>query len=276
MNRIGFMQGRLSPLVGGSIQAFPWTHWRDEYLLASQYGLQLMEWTLDQKQLHDNPLLTSSGREEIRVLRSRYGLSIPSLTGDCFQQAPFWKANGAERERLELDFLAVTRACSDLGIRCVVVPLVDHGALETREQEEIFLGFISAHAETFRKGHLSVAIESDFGPAELQHFISRLPSDLVGINYDIGNSAALGYPFHQEISAYGDRILNVHVKDRILRGTTVPLGTGNARLPETIAALERKGYRGNYILQTARAVDDDHGGVLCRYRDMLKRWMKQV
>jgi len=29
-NRIGFMQGRLSPQVNGKIQAFPWSHWQSE------------------------------------------------------------------------------------------------------------------------------------------------------------------------------------------------------------------------------------------------------
>ena len=54
-NRIGFMQGRLSPIVGGQMQAFPWTHYRDEYPLAELCGLGLMEWTLDQERLYENP-----------------------------------------------------------------------------------------------------------------------------------------------------------------------------------------------------------------------------
>ena len=45
---------------------------------------------------------------------------------------------------------------------------------------------------------------------------------------DIGNSASLGLNPLDEFEAFGDRILNVHVKDRVLGGTTVPLGLGNA------------------------------------------------
>ena len=29
-NHVGFMQGRLSPMVDGKIQAFPWGHWQEE------------------------------------------------------------------------------------------------------------------------------------------------------------------------------------------------------------------------------------------------------
>ena len=68
----------------------------------------------------------------------------------------------------------------------------------------------------------------------------------------------------------------MHLKDRLLGGTTVPLGTGNAKLPETISALERQGYQGNYILQTARVLDNDHVGAIHRYREMAKDWIGQA
>ena len=40
--RIGFVQGRLSPLVDGNIQAFPRDYWRHEFALAEQLGFDLM------------------------------------------------------------------------------------------------------------------------------------------------------------------------------------------------------------------------------------------
>ena len=83
----------------------------------------------------------------------------------------------------------------------------------------------------FQRG-IKIVFESDFPPDKLKTFISRFPPENYGINYDIGNSAALGYNSKEEISAYGDRILNVHIKDRILNGTTVPLGKGNANIPK--------------------------------------------
>jgi hypothetical protein len=36
--RIGFMQGRLSPLLDGRIQAFPREHWRQEFELGERLG----------------------------------------------------------------------------------------------------------------------------------------------------------------------------------------------------------------------------------------------
>ena len=40
--RIGFMQGRLSPLVDGKIQAFPWDHWQAEFPEAERLDLPVM------------------------------------------------------------------------------------------------------------------------------------------------------------------------------------------------------------------------------------------
>ena len=97
---IGFMQGRLSSLVDGKIQAFPRLHWRDEFPIANEHRFKIMEWVLDQDQLYENPLMTEKGREEIKSLMYKYNVSIPALTGGCFMQAPFYKTSGKKREKL--------------------------------------------------------------------------------------------------------------------------------------------------------------------------------
>ena len=275
MEKIGFMQGRLSAVVDGRIQSFPWTSWQDEFEKGARLGFGLMEWTLDQERLYENPLLTEAGQAEIRSLCKLYRFAIPSLTGDCFMQAPFWKAHGAERETLERDYIAIAKSCAAVGISMLVVPLVDKGRLDNPEQEEMLVAYLQRQAGFLADNGLRVVFESDFVPSELARFIGRLDPVLFGINYDIGNSAALGFNPVEEIAAYGSRIVNVHIKDRVLNGTTVPLGTGNADFKTVLAALAEVGYAGNYILQTARAADGDHAGALCRYRDMAVAWLNR-
>ncbi|TAM45984.1 MAG: sugar phosphate isomerase/epimerase [Gammaproteobacteria bacterium] len=273
MHHIGFMQGRLSPPVNGKIQAFPWEHWRAEFATAQANGFGLMEWTLDQDRLHENPLMTSAGRDEIRALMRRHGVRVLSLTGDCFMQTPFYKVGGAARQALLDDFQNVIGACANVGVRYIVVPLVDNGRLENAHQEDDLVSGLNQVAPLLQGG-IKVVFESDYRPAALRGFIARLPETHFGINYDIGNSAALGFDPVEEISAYGARIDNVHVKDRVLGGTTVPLGTGNANFPAVFRALKHSGYAGNFILQTARAADGDHAAALRRYRDMVTDWLK--
>lgn len=273
-NKIGFMQGRLSPLVDGRIQAFPWDTWQQEFPAAQSLGLGLMEWTLDQDRLYQNPLLTPQGQQEIRSLCQTHRLAIPSLTGDCFMQAPFWKAQGQAKAALEADFIVIARACAEIGIEMIVVPLVDNGRLENEQQEETLLVFMLAQADLFRELGLRIIFESDFVPSELARFIGRLPADTFGVNYDIGNSAALGFNPAAEFAAYGPRIVNVHIKDRIRGGTTVALGSGNADFPTVFRLLRDAAYGGYFIMQTARAEDGDHAGALRRYISQIEAWTK--
>ncbi len=272
--RIGFMQGRLSDLVDGKIQAFPWNEWREEFPRAKALGIGRMEWTIDQERLAENPLTTEGGRSAIARLARGNSIQIPSLTGDCFMQAPFWKAMGQARQALVADLDLVLAACAALRIQFVVIPLVDNGKIETPEQTETLLRILLDRSASLSKQGVQIVFESDLPPAELANFIAPFPREIFGINYDIGNSAALGFECDKEIAAYAPRILNVHIKDRLRGGTTVPLGTGAADLAKAIRLIEQSGYSGQYILQTARAADGDHAGALARYRDMAIKWIE--
>lgn len=274
-SRIGFMQGRLSPLVNGKIQAFPEDCWQAEFESGHRNGFALMEWTLDQDALYSNPLLVAEGQHEIRQLCAHFGLSVLSLTGDCFMQNPFWKANGTEADLLLRDFRAIARACSAVSIRMMVVPLVDNGRIENAAQEDFLVAVMEAELPLLAELNVKVAFESDFPPGELAKFIGRLDEQWFGINYDIGNSASLGFQPSEEISTYGHRIVNVHVKDRRLGGETVPLGTGDAQFETVFSELAKAGYSGAYILQTARAAEGNHAEVLCKYRDMTQTWINR-
>jgi len=274
-NNIGFMQGRLCEPVSGKIQAFPWQEWESEFRSAHEIDLPLMEWTLDQENLYQNPLMTLGGQKKILTLSKKYNLKIASLTGDCFMQSPFWKVTELTiKNELKNDFLAICKACSSVDIEFVVVPLVDAGAFVSKSQEDEFVEFCISNVSTFKKLDIKIIFESDYNPDELARFIKRLPKEIFGINYDIGNSAALGYEPKEEFAAYGARILNVHVKDRVLGGSTVALGLGNANFEEVFSELKKLNYPGNYILQTARATDGDHKSIIQAYKRMVQEWLE--
>ena len=43
--------------------------------------LPVVEWTLDQARLHENPLLTADGQAEVRALSAETGVRVASITG---------------------------------------------------------------------------------------------------------------------------------------------------------------------------------------------------
>jgi L-ribulose-5-phosphate 3-epimerase len=272
MKNIGFMQGRLSPLVHCKIQAFPANTWMEEFSLARAAGFSLMEWTLDHDGLGVNPLMTPDGREIIGKLSRKFGVRVESVTGDCFMQAPFFKATGARRDELITELYAVIDSCGSLDARYLVIPIVDDGRLESDLHADILLTEILNSIDKLAETGLKIVFESDLPPDGLAAFIDKFPAEYFGVNYDTGNSAGEGFNPSEEIAAYGHRILNVHIKDRALNGATVPLGTGAADFPTIFGALTEADYSGNFILQTARATNGDHLGTLSLYRDMVYSW----
>lgn len=272
--KIGFMQGRFLPLINGRIQAFPRENWEDEFILSNKFNFHLMEWTLDQDFLYENPLLSEVGQARILELCNYYNIHISSLTGDCFMQAPLWKANDLVSAKLKQDFCEIIKACSKIGIDFLVIPLVDNGRLEDLTQENNLIAFLKSKINFIASYNVKIIFESDYTPDNLARFIDRLDPLLFGINYDIGNSAALGFNSNDEFSAYGSRIMNVHIKDRLLNGTTVPLGEGNANFEDVFKGLSKINYKGNFILQTARSSNGKHSDVLCAYRKMVVNWIK--
>ena len=154
-----------------------------------------------------------------------------------------------------------------------MVPLVDNASIETPDQEKVLVECLLSMRELLIDAGVKILFESDYSERRLADFVEQFPAAAFGINYDIGNSAALGQKPSQEIAAYGTRIDNVHIKDRVLNGTTVPLGHGNADFYEAFCALHDAGYAGNFILQTARANDGRHADAIARYRDMTLSWL---
>lgn len=267
--RIGFIQGRLSPLTDNRIQSFPWDSWEAEFGMAHVGGFSQMEWTLDIHQISMNPLMTPRGRAEIKRLCAYHSVRIPSVTADCFMQEPFWNFVSSSRTRHAKLFREICDALSDIGGGIVVLPLVDNGRVSSDQNMKYLMKFLNSIENELRAIGVRVALEMEESAEDVQRFIDQLP-DCIGINYDIGNSAALGFDPLRELSVFGRRVINVHVKDRLLRGHSVPLGSGSAQFHKVFRMLATIGYTGNLILQTARSTDENHLDTLVGYRDFVR------
>lgn len=259
MINVGFMQGRLSPIVNNTIQAFPFDTWEDEFPLANKLRIHLMEWTLDYPNLRKNPLLQESYLDRIFFLSNKYNLQIPSVTLDCCMQRPFWKEKDKiSFDKLIDDFILIISYASKIKSKILVLPLVDNGSIQNKFEFDILKKTLVSLSGLLKEKNIKIAFESDYSPIKLSKFIDKFDQTLFGINYDSGNSSSLGYDSLEEINSYGERIFNVHIKDRVLNGKTVRLGCGDACFQEIFDNLRNSNYTGNFILQTARAKNDNH------------------
>lgn len=252
MNRIGIMQGRLSPPINGRIQAFPKDTWADEFPRAQAVGLQCIEWIYEVYGAEDNPLASSQGLSQMAALSRRYNVDVSSLCADYFMDRPLLRVSEAVRQERLKRLLWLLRQCSQAGIERVVLPFVDRSEIRSdRELSTVVASLRNVLPEAERLD-IELHLETSLLPLRFRDLLAQLGSPYIKVNYDIGNSAALGYDPKVEFEAYGEHIGSVHIKDRLRHGSTVPLGEGDADFTYCFAALKALGYRGDFILQVAR------------------------
>lgn len=244
------MQGRLSPMVAGKIQAFPEKYWKAEFFTAQALGFDMIEWTLDRQNLMQNPFLID--HQSILAIKSMSGVNVKSMTYDAAMQAPLVLDGKIQNTEVEV-LSQVLQACKKLNVQYLIFPLVDQSSIKDDDDYREYIKLFSYIDEKLLGDKVRIAIESDFEPRRLNEFIKDIGSEKIGINYDTGNSASLGYDFEQEMSAYSEFIMNIHLKDRKFRGSTVPLGTGSAPLTEQIRYFYKYLNECDWIIQGARS-----------------------
>jgi len=242
------MQGRLlPPSEPGRIQSFPRDGWRAEFELASRANLACIEWIYDAYGRDVNPIANDAGIREMRRLEQESSVQVTSLVADYFMDHVL--TTGPENEA---EFVWLLRRCKLAGIQRVVVPFVDNSSLKHANRRKVATRVLERLASIAEEVGVELHLETDLAPSEFAEFLDAVNHPLVRVNYDSGNSAALGFDVHEEFAAYGTRIGSVHLKDRIRRGTTVALGHGHADFNALFEQLQRIQYTGDLILQVAR------------------------
>ena len=257
MTRFGIMQGRLVPPVADRFQCFPRQNWADEFGFAAEAGLDCIEWIYDEFGADVNPIATDDGIASIRELSDRHGIRVVSLCADYFMDRPLVRATDAElKDRIDVLLWLIGRA-RRTGIGRIMLPFVDVSRIVTGPELEQVVDTIMWAVPRAHEADVELHLETSLGPDRFAELLERLPQATVKVNYDIGNSASLGYDPRGEFAAYGDRVGSVHIKDRITGGGTVPLGSGDADFPAVFECLRSRDYTGDFILQVARDTPGD-------------------
>lgn len=250
------MQGRLSPQYGSHIQQFPYKTWKSEFFKAAELGLSSIEWVIDSSPLVTarNPIFSDEKIEtDILSTINDSGVDVSSVCIHFFVDYPLVRCENPTIFQRRSDFLEFAiRQAFKIGAKSVVLPFLDNSAILDENDLSNVIFSMNVAAKTYQNLGVKVLLETNLGPAETKDLIDKVDKDLVRINYDMGNSAALGHNCIDEILQYGDYIESVHVKDRIYDSGTVPLDTGSVDFVSTFDYLEQVGYEGPYILEAAR------------------------
>lgn len=269
--KIGFMQGRLSPIFKKKIQSFPWNYWRKEIIIAKRNNFNLVEWTLDYPRLLENPLISSKEQRKTLFFLKKNKISVNSVTCDFFMQKPFFLIKNKKKREININnLIKVIQKLINAKIRFIIIPLVDKSSIKnTLQEKQVVKEFNKIIKNLNNNNKTKILFEIDYPPSKLKNFIKKFSINFFGVNYDSGNSASLNYNIDEEFNYYGNRILNVHIKDRVKYGKTIKLGHGNVNFFKLKKNLKKIHYKGNLILQTARNLYGKHLDELINNRNFL-------
>ena len=252
LKEIGIMQGRLLPKFKGRYQAHPLGYWKDEFLMAKNLGLNCIEFILDYNDFQQNPLIFESGINEIINRIQTTNVTVKSICADYFMEAPLHSSNKAIAKK-SVDILNKLIINADkIGVTDIVIPCVDQSSLITEMDKKRLIINLKTSIELATKYNINLALETDLPPKKFSDLLNEFNSNIITVNYDIGNSASLGYDISEEFKSYGNRISDIHIKDRELGGGSVLLGTGAANFTLFFETLSTINFNGPIIMQAFR------------------------
>ena len=252
MNPIGIMQGRLSPPVDGRIQSFPVITWRQEFDLARDAGLACIEWIYEEETEASNPLATDEGLAAITAGVKTTGVAVRSICADYYMSRRLVGTDGSIQNQALGHLTWLIQRANLLAARYMVLPFVDSSSVRSPEGISGLLSALKSVIPFAEQANLELHLETDLPPGEFVRVLQSVNHRLVRANYDIGNSASLGYDPLEELTLLGPWLGSVHVKDRLRGSHTVRLGTGSADFDVCFRMIRAADFHGTFILQAAR------------------------
>ena len=270
---IGIMQSRLVSPKRRGIQFFPFEEWQEEFYSASKIGIHEIDFIFDLEKYQENPLWTIDGIIRIQKTIEKSKVAVRHICADFFMRRPFFRVSQEEC----LENIAILKKlienAKQIGAKNIEIPLLDNSSIKTEEEKNVLVTSLQECLSKAKEYEITLSLESDLPPTELLGLVQRFGDPFVKIVYDSGNSSSLGYDSYEEISTYGEHISNVHIKDRVFKGATVPLGTGNANFEGLFRGLKETGYKGSFTLQAARQGDDKESEAILSYVDFIKGYI---
>jgi L-ribulose-5-phosphate 3-epimerase len=232
--------------------------WPAAFAMAARVGFDGLE--LDLGADYDQTLLWSAeGRRKLHDLIAASGIELASFcAGVCWTYSPA-SDDPAVRTRIR-DMLAAACAHSvEFGARWILVPVTPGGEGVTHETgTQRWIEMMADLAPLAADLGVVLCLENVGGgygksAAELAHMADAVRSPGLQVYYDVGNALAFGHDPVAEIKFLGDRIGEVHIKER----DADLLGEGVVPIAACLSALRELAYDDWLVLETAPTADPE-------------------
>jgi len=258
MSEFGIMQGRLSPSQGDRLQFFP-DEWEKEFEIAKNLGFSSLEWVFDWSEYWKNPVwyLTDTSKNLLAIRESAESQGICIVTA-CFDY--LMKYTLLQRDNNYLDTLNVLQRTipklAQMGVNIISIPLLENASVRTEREKDEIRNTLNLFRRLLDGHKIDLSLETEMAGEELRNYIDSFENPRIGVCYDTGNSTTLEHDLPQDIRLLGNRIKEVHLKDRKFGSRqSVYLGTGDVDFDACFSALKSVHFNGPYILQAWRGTD---------------------
>jgi L-ribulose-5-phosphate 3-epimerase len=253
---IGIIQGRLLPMVGGRIQAFPGDGWEREFPIARDIGFDCIELTIEMASFDSHPIRTPKGRATLRRVADDHHVALAGLCCDTAMELPLTATDPDQRRAARDALHALLRDVGEAELPMLELPMLGAASLAKAKDLSPFEDLLDEALHVAEEASVDLLLETDLDGPTLAALLARHPHPRLAINYDTGNSNYFGFRPTDEIGAYGERIGGVHIKDTTRAEYSRPLGQGEVAFDAIFGLLAGRRYRGAFIIQAARQNDD--------------------
>ena len=248
--KYGIMQGRLSPKEPHLLQSFPWDSWEDEFQRAKDIGFSSIEWLFDKPNWDSNPILTSNGRLRILQLIEKLNINVSTLCAHYFIDGELISEDIPIRKKALDTLELLSNSAKKIGVKNIILPFFDKGSLTPFETSFLFENILCDIVEIANKEEVNILIESELTSSKLLEILNLIKTNNVGLCYDIGNAASLGFDVLAEIKELYPYIFEIHIKDRKIDGGSVMLGEGDTPVKDVIKLIHDLDFNKPVILET--------------------------
>jgi hexulose-6-phosphate isomerase len=252
---IGIQQGRLSPRRDGKLQAFPRGGWQREFSVAARAGFDAIEWLYEADQVEQNPIRSAAGRAEIKQVVAGSGVAVRSVCASYFIVNRLAGESPELSEKNLRGLCELIEWCAEIGAERVLLPLLEGAAVDTPELQGRILKSLEVAAPVAERAGLVLGLEMEIAGADYAALIARAGHPAVRAYYDTGNSTAQGFDIALDVVPLLPVLCAVHVKDRKVRGGSVPIGTGDSNYDGFLRTLAGAGFKGDFVFE--HFFDDD-------------------
>lgn len=245
---LGIIQGRLtSPEAGNQDEFFVGENWESEFdkikklenitLFDSSYKINRIsniEWVVTKNSFKNNPLFKNSLKNFPISFISAYNMMDKS----------FYK-----KEFMESNLEPILEAAKKNGIKHVNIPLKESSNIQNEDIRKEFIKNIKEYGRKYKD--IIFLFEFECLPEEILEVLKGNKNFKLTYNTEVITSFKGKQSHKYFLSKLHKHILNIHLKDKGVRGKTSELGEGEVDFNEVLFNLMFVyNYKGNFTLQT--------------------------